>query len=290
MEQSISSLTLAETKPTGSTKNDQVQLTDSPTGIKDLLTLLTTPITPQPTLYIDLEGINLSRHGPIFLIQIWQTPLNRAFIIDVHTLGAQAFEVANDKGTTLRSVLEDKTVRKYLFDCRNDSDALFAHYGVKLAGVTDLQLLELATRQPGRRSRVSGLAHYVEEVLLRRQASSPSPAAAAEVEDFKITKSAVHRLFDPRFGSSCEVFNVRPLPRVLVEYAVGDVRYLPLLAAAFEEKLNRVWMKRAGVESGRRLRQSWGLAMRRIVLTRVWARGVGGSCLRVGVSRLLVWG
>ncbi len=35
------------------------------------------------------------------------------------------------------------------FDVRNDSDALFSHFGIRMKGVIDLQLMESASRRTG---------------------------------------------------------------------------------------------------------------------------------------------
>lgn len=47
---------------------------------------------------------------------------------------------------SLQSILESPKTPKVFFDVRTDSDALFAQFGIKLAGIIDLQLMELASR------------------------------------------------------------------------------------------------------------------------------------------------
>jgi hypothetical protein len=46
----------------------------------------------------------------------------------------------------LRSILEDKSIQKLMFDCREDADALKHLYNVRLDGVLDVQLLEVMNR------------------------------------------------------------------------------------------------------------------------------------------------
>lgn len=106
-------------------------------------------ITPRCTLYIDLEGENLSRYGSISLITVLVHQFQEIHIIDVLSLGYVAFTTTAESGTTLKSVLEDPTITKCFWDVRNDADALWAHYEVNLAGVMDIQLLENASRQTG---------------------------------------------------------------------------------------------------------------------------------------------
>ena len=110
--------------------------------IDDLTSLQTTPLT----LYADLEGINLSSHGSVSLLQFHETTSDRTIFIDVIILGTQAFTTAGKTGQTLKTMLESADVVKYFFDVRNDSDALFSHFGIWLAGIRDIQLMEFATR------------------------------------------------------------------------------------------------------------------------------------------------
>jgi exonuclease 3'-5' domain-containing protein 1 len=56
----------------------------------------------------------------------------------VHSLGLEAFNVNNIKEKTLKDILQDKKTPKVFFDVRNNSDALFAHFGVVLQGVEDV--------------------------------------------------------------------------------------------------------------------------------------------------------
>jgi exonuclease 3'-5' domain-containing protein 1 len=73
------------------------------------------------------------------------------YLIDVHTLQEKAFLTAGTAGKPLKTILESDKIPKVFFDVRNDSDALYAHFGIKLAGVQDIQLMELATRDFSKR-------------------------------------------------------------------------------------------------------------------------------------------
>src|ERR1700759_3353806 len=48
----------------------------------------------QAPLYVDLEGINLSRQGSISILQILDSSENRIYLIDIHSLGSKAFTTA----------------------------------------------------------------------------------------------------------------------------------------------------------------------------------------------------
>jgi exonuclease 3'-5' domain-containing protein 1 len=102
--------------------------------------------TTTPSRYLDLEGVNLSRHGTISILQIHISPLHQTYLIDTHTLASTAFTTPSaTTNLTLKHILESATTPKVLFDVRHDSVALFALFHIRLAGVTDLQLMELGS-------------------------------------------------------------------------------------------------------------------------------------------------
>lgn len=47
---------------------------------------------------------------------------------------------------SLKSILESSMTPKVFFDVRTDSDALYGQFGIRLAGIIDLQLMEVASR------------------------------------------------------------------------------------------------------------------------------------------------
>lgn len=66
------------------------------------------------SLAVDLEGINLCRTGKLCILQIKSnaSPTGTIWLIDVTTLGSQAFEAADPAGRTLKSILEDPAIKK----------------------------------------------------------------------------------------------------------------------------------------------------------------------------------
>lgn len=132
---------------------------------------------------------------------------------------------------------------KVFFDVRNDSDALFAHYGVNLAGIQDLQLMELATRSH-RKAFVTGLAKCIEK---------DAPMTYSERQTWRQVKESGKRHFAPELGGSYEVFNMRPLPEKIKQYCVQDVQFLPKLWKLYNNKMTprvRDWVLR---ESAKRV-------------------------------------
>ena len=90
---------------------------------------------------VDLEGDNLSRHGKINYIQIYAVATNKIFIFDCANLEK------TDVKRVLSPIFDDASIAKYMFDCRSDVDALYHQYDIKLTGVLDLQLYEIAYRK-----------------------------------------------------------------------------------------------------------------------------------------------
>ncbi|KAK4044745.1 ribonuclease H-like domain-containing protein [Parachaetomium inaequale] len=207
-------------------------LIDTATAMSALVDVLDGQPTSPPSLYMDVEGVNLSRHGTISILQVHVLPLRQTYLVDVHTLGDTAFLAASlTTGRTFKDILESTTVPKVFFDVRNDSDALYGNFQIRLAGIQDLQLMELATRSFPRRF-VSGLAKCIEQAGL---------LSVVERRTWAATKERGRKLFAPELGGSYRVFNERPLPEEVRLYCVQDVHFLPRLWAHYAAKLTRTW-------------------------------------------------
>ena len=224
-----------------------VTLVDSISKVGVLLGDLEGLPTDPPSLYVDIEGIKLCRYGSISIIAVYNLPGNRVYLVDVFTLQGTAFDTANTSGVTFRSILESNQIPKVFFDVRNDSDALNAHFHVRLRGVRDVQLMEAASRQ-GPKTRLAGLANCVR---LSAQLDEK------EKEHWEAVKQTGIRLFAPENGGSYEVFNMRPLSPEIVEYCAQDVRYLPMLYEIYAGRLSKGWRERVNDETNYRLLESW---------------------------------
>lgn len=218
-------------------------------SLLDKLSVVSPPTKPTdpPSLYFDIEGQNLGRHGTMCILSLFLYPDDTAYLIDVQTLQADTFTTANETGTSLKGVLESPTVPKGFFDIRNDSDALFSLFGIKVAGIHDIQLMELARRK-GSRRRVSGLARCIEMDL------TAAPDQAAVVRAIS-AKRVGERIWNPRLGGTYASFSQRPIPPAIVDYCCADVAILPSLWKAYirdigtDEKLfwrSQVWEKTLG--------------------------------------------
>jgi len=202
---------------------------------------------PSSTLYLDLEGKDLSRHGTLTIITILVHPQNTVALIDVLTLGPAAFGTQSPPSTirprkTLKSILEDSSITKYLWDVRNDADALKALYDVGIEGVIDIQLLENATRY-GSKTYLRGLNPCVQ-----RDLKLPDRDLARWV-----------RIKDQ--GSSCmesDPFSVRPLAPETLSYCVGDVEFLPQLRDTYmrRQTCTRARFEKVRAMSAARVREA----------------------------------
>ncbi|KAF2105104.1 hypothetical protein NA57DRAFT_31304 [Rhizodiscina lignyota] len=202
-----------------------------------------------PTMYIDLEGVDLCREGSISILTLLiDTGISTigVYLIDVHLLGARAFNTSGVKRKTMKDILEDEKIPKVFFDVRNDSDALFAHFSVALQGVEDVQLMESATRKTtASRKFLSGLAKCVEKSVLLELGGNTRAS-------WKLAKEKGERLFKPELGGSYEIFNQRPIPEDIISYCAGDVQCLPGLREKFGRGANR-WQALVNEETKKRV-------------------------------------
>ncbi|OHE92934.1 hypothetical protein CORC01_11801 [Colletotrichum orchidophilum] len=202
--------------------------------------------TDPPSLYIDLEGVNLSRHGTISILQLHVLPSKQTYLLDVHTLQGQCFSATSRNGRSFKDILESDTIPKVFFDVRNDSDALYHHFKIDLRGIQDLQLMEIATRTFSRRH-VNGLSRCIE-----RDASLSTLERIA----WKRVKDKGVKLFAPERGGSYEVFNERPLSSDMIDYCAQDVQVLPLLWARYKSNITSTWWQRIQDASKERVKLS----------------------------------
>ena len=102
-----------------------------------------------PELFIDLEGISLSREGELSILEIFvkANKFKYTYIIDVYVLRGLVFSTKSTNGyRTLKSILADSRAPKVFWDVRQDAAALHWQLRVPIDGIIDYQLMELATR------------------------------------------------------------------------------------------------------------------------------------------------
>jgi exonuclease 3'-5' domain-containing protein 1 len=213
------------------TDTQSYSLVDTCVAVAGLVdTLLGLPTSP-PSIFVDLEGVKLSRHGTLSIIQFFVLPENHTYLVDVHTLKENAFLTRGANGQTLRDIFNSEAIPKAFFDVRNDSDALYSHFGINLAGVQDIQLMELATRTFSKKF-LRGLSKCIEMDLTMTR---------VQMQSWKYTKEKGLNLFAPERGGSYEVFNIRPLSNDIIMYCIQDVQFLPRLWQTYNSKLTWNW-------------------------------------------------
>ena len=131
---------------------------------------------------------------------------------------------------------------------RNDSDALYSHYGVRLGGVIDLQLLEFVTRPGTRRPRfVNGLAKCISE---------SGKLSWKEAQIWEWVKKDGVREFAPEKGGTYEVFLRRPLSLAMQKYCAEDVLKMPPLLCVYAAQIEPHLAHQVAVEALNRVKLS----------------------------------
>ncbi|KAF2720636.1 hypothetical protein K431DRAFT_285552 [Polychaeton citri CBS 116435] len=216
---------------------------DTVEGLKGAIEQIPQGSDGQVHLYIDLEGHNLSRFGKLSLLTLLIGSSDKAYIIDVTNLGRDTFMTEADGGRSLKSILEAADTTKVFFDVRNDSNALFFLYDIKLAGVEDLQLVELASRGYSKQF-VKGLAKCIE---------SDANIGYEEKRIWREVKNKGGMIFKPERGGSYAAFDIRPLSADLMEYCLQDVLLMPGLLQTYSRRLRGDWWAKIREETAARI-------------------------------------
>jgi len=163
-----------------------------------------------------IEGIDLGRYGSISLISIYVRPTNKVYSVDVQVLKGKAFTTTDDRGNSLKSILES-TIPKVIFDVKKYSDALFNLFQISVDGITDVQLMELALRKKGRKyfATLDSCVH------------NHSKLSGEQKYKWSMTK----------VGCDYEELNERPLRSEIIRYCVQNVTVLGCLWDIYNEGL-----------------------------------------------------
>ena len=201
------------------------RLVDGDTDLQDAISELKRKIVERNTpLAVDCEGHSLSRKGALTIITV--ATEEKVYIFDVLKLGQITF------GSGLGEILEDDSRKKLMFDCRQDSDALWHQFKVKLSGVSDLQLLEViyrrenpsgstsntprqfSARNKRGRNRRSQKIHEVEKIY------GFGRCIELYLQDEKLIK--IKDKGKELLKADEEVWTKRPLTDELIEYCIVD--------------------------------------------------------------------
>ncbi|EPS60526.1 hypothetical protein M569_14277, partial [Genlisea aurea] len=161
---------------------------------------------------LDCEGVDLSRHGTLCIIQLAFT--DAIYLVDAIEGGAGLIHAC-------KPALESSHVTKVIHDCKRDSEALFFQFGIKLHNVVDTQVAySLIKMQDGQKR---------EYISFVRMLADPLFGGISYVEKQEV-RLLMNR--DPNFWKN------RPLSELMVRAAADDVRYLLFIHRKILEKLN----------------------------------------------------
>ena len=173
-------------------------------------------------IHVDCEGDNLGHKGTLSLLQMTVVPKLHTWVFDITLLKGLVFDTQLRSGLSIRKILECAGIIKVFFDVRNDSDAMFTHYGIKLKGVTGLQLMEVANRKV-RNQNLWGLAKCI----------SHEAVASGEVKQDELNDWMTNKRGGKEWIGAHElgygVFDIRPLPDRALSYAGQDTKLMPML-------------------------------------------------------------
>jgi len=187
------------------TNEARIKVVDTQLSLRSLLDDVTSLSTNPHSLFLDLEGDNLGRHGSIPIISLFVAPRNAVYLVDVHCLVGEAFTITNNN-VSFKTIFESSTIPKVFVDVRNDFDALFNLYQVSLSGVKDFQLMELGCR-PGPESSKTYVADLAKCVAKSSAISGP------QKEEWQRVKQDAARLCDTQKRGFQHILSKRPLGR-----------------------------------------------------------------------------
>jgi exonuclease 3'-5' domain-containing protein 1 len=249
---------------------------------KDLITKFLKTMATVPSgkleISVDLEGNNLCRYGTISIVQVFVPEVVKVFLVDVTVLKEAAFETTIDTPITdiedrtikpypatttpqsvitstdgppctlvsLKAILESPYIPTIFYDCRNDSNALYFLFGVSLACVEDVQLMENIhwDDYDDTKSKLKNIDHCM------RLHGGLDAEAQQEFSDLKNFVKA----WAKREGYG--IFDQRPIDERLKDYAAGDAMYLPRARDNLRAKLDDNQLRMAQIEAMDRVEES----------------------------------
>ncbi|XP_074312476.1 exosome complex exonuclease rrp6-like isoform X1 [Silene latifolia] len=182
--------------------------------------------SPERQLVIgfDSEGVNLSRHGTLCILQIATS--DAIYIVD-------AINGGKDLMNACKPALESAYITKVIHDCKRDSEALYFQFGIKLHNVVDTQIAySLLQEQLGLGQPSDDCISFI-GLLADRRFCGISYLEKKEV-CFLLQQ-------DPRY------WTYRPFTEQMIHAAVDDVRFLPYIHHKIMEKLNEQSMWKLAV-------------------------------------------
>ncbi|KZZ94179.1 3'-5' exonuclease [Moelleriella libera RCEF 2490] len=200
-----------------------------------------------PSLYVSLAGLRTDRFGVTApKLSIYPFPAGPIFVVDMLQMKERAINTVGKCGTSLKDFLEGNGT-KCFFDVRHDSNVLYCLYKIKLDGVQDIVLMELATRPRSGRF-VSALWKCI-----KNDAQLFAAEKSAQVE----SKEKGLQVIDPNRGGSSNAFFGLHMRPALIDDCAKSVQSLPQLWKHYYSQLDREWRIKVAEQSMKRLEESW---------------------------------
>ncbi|KAK9690140.1 hypothetical protein RND81_09G107500 [Saponaria officinalis] len=178
----------------------------------------------QLVIGFDSEGVNLSRHGILCILQIATS--DAVYIVDAISGGKDAMNAC-------KPALESPYITKVIHDCKRDSEALYFQFGIKLHNVVDTQIAYLLLQEQEGLGQPSDDCISFIRLLADRRFCGISYLEKKEVRS--------HLKQDPMY------WTYRPFTEQMVHAAVDDVRFLPYIHHKIMEMLNDQYMWKLAV-------------------------------------------
>ncbi|EZF35290.1 hypothetical protein TMEN_5638 [Trichophyton mentagrophytes] len=184
-------------------------------------------------LFVEFKGRDISRDGSLSIISIYVRPLNKIYLINIHSIGMDGTSYTEDfRGTTLQSIFQCSVLRKAFFDVRGASNILFHNHGFTLDGIVDIQLMELATRN-GSREFLRGLATCVR---------NDSPLSVEEKKRWEEYDEFRRHIFSPEITSDSDfakLWTKSPISTEIKDHCVCSLVALSRLYDVYDERLKQ---------------------------------------------------
>ena len=217
---------------------------DSPASLATMVEHIVQAHAQAPStldLFIDTEGDCLT--GALSLIQIFVQSIDVVYLIDVLELGGTTFTTTGlTCGLCLKDIFESTIIRKAVYGIKGDSHDLWKHYGIYVSAIDDLHLMGIAAygfkRKGGRK-----LGQCVQENTKGELSDVDRKSWIARkdwgVIIFQETNLKHKNILDGNESGDgwVPLFNVRPIPQEVRDYAVADVTVLPILSRCYAAKL-----------------------------------------------------
>eukprot|EP00759_Apiculatamorpha_spiralis_P031336 PhF_6_TR33003/c0_g1_i1/m.48632 len=189
---------------------------DTEDALKAAAKLLKASATTGQGVAVDIEAFCVEKHsrhlGQVSLLQLAGPVDPNVYIVDVVTLGAD--RVAH----YMKRVISHPQIRKYMFDCRKDVEAMSTQMGLSVVNALDLQLYHTATLWSAKGTNRRSNLDWVLQNLAHITSS----------EEMKAVEAAF-------LVGNRKVWDERPLPDHLAAYAANDVRHLLVLSEYFQQ-------------------------------------------------------